>query len=258
MSINRKDFDSKYLQELTFDDPIRAYNFSFFPVKVKDYFKFIASSSVLKIKKDRSTDARIISMTYNEYLANLLAQELLEKDKEEKIVLWQIYTLFGLVLRDESLDIRPYVTKRNKLALQINGVPLTGKQFDDIKDIILFQNDPNYTGIELNEDLENELEVADRLRSHNKVLVDMERQILSLVVGTGMDVDSIKNLSIRKFSLLQKMKNAEIEYKINRTGEVGGMVKFKEQIQHFLTEDEKDPFDDRLMNYAVFKGMFGQ
>lgn len=250
--MKKDEFEKRYEVQLTFDEPIKFAGFQLHPIPIKRYFDFLFSSNILTIKKDRISDAKIISMSYMEYICFLLFQEK-DLNISERPHITQLYVLLKLVLQDEIKDLTIMPDKHGKNCISLNGHIFGHKEFDEFKDIILFQNLPSYTGIELNPILEEEIKTADRLRSGNAEMASLEKQMLSLTVGTGYTLNDIKELTIRKFFLLEKQKDKEISYKINKSASMSGFVKFEGIIPHYLEEDTGDPLQDKLISYQSLK-----
>lgn len=250
--MTREEFDNKYESQLTFDNPIQFEQFQLYPVPLKSYFEFLFSSAILMIKKDRIPDAKIISMSYMEYICFLLFQEK-DLDISERIRVTQLYMLFSLVLQKDIDKLGVVKDNFGRLCFEVDGYKFTPQSFDKFKEIIIFQNLPNYDDIELNPILEEEIKTADRLRSGNAKMATLEKQMLSMTVETGYTLNDIKELTIRKFFLLEKQKDKEISYKIQKTAILSGFVKFEGTIPHYLEEDTKDPLQDKLISYQSLK-----
>lgn len=254
--MTRNEFEEKYISELTFDEPINIGGINLYPVPLRNYYKFNMYTMVLTIKKDRIPDKKIITMSYMEYLANLIMAEK-TMDDSEKIMTYCFASLLKEVLRDDNAYFEIRKNKNNKRYFVINDVEFTAKMFNDFKDIVLFQNIPNYDGIELNEDLEKDIMEADRIRNMGKKSCSLEKQIMSASVETSLPLESIKELTIRKFFILIEMKDKEISYKIAKSAELSGMVTFKEEIQHYLTEKDTTSLDGKIISYDKLQQKLG-
>lgn len=250
--MTREEFELKYCIPLSFDNPIRFDSLLIHPVILKDYYKFMMFSEILTIKKDRIPDAKIISMSYMEYICNLLIQEN-EAPLEEKVKTVQILGLIELVLKQEITSFGIKKDKLDRLVLYVNDYVFTHKKFDEFKDIILFQNLPNYNKLDLNPILEEEIKKADEIRNGKAKSVSLEKRIVSCCVNTGMSLEDVKNMTIRKFVMLEDMKDKETMYHIKSLVSMTGLVKFNEPIQHYLMDSNRDPLEGKLMGYDSLK-----
>lgn len=250
--MTREEFESKYSIPLTFDNPIKYQGLFIYPVLLENYYEFIMYSEILTIKKDRIPDAKIISMSYMEFICDMLLQEN-DVSLDEKIRTIQLLGLFKLIMRKDIKNFGIKRDKNNRLVIYIEDYEFTHKSFDEFKDIILFQNLPAYNKIDLNPILEEELKKAERIRNGNFRSVSLEKRMVSCCVNTGMSLEDVKKMTIRKFSLLEDMKDKEEMYKIKSLVSMTGLVKFDSHITHYLQEDNRDPLEGKLVGYESLK-----
>ena len=253
--MTKKEFEEKYMAQLTFDSPIYVEDIPLYPIQMEQYYEFNIASSILQIKKDRIPDARVISMSYMEYLIMLIEQESANGDQSTIGGLYA--SLIALCTRNNDIRVSIDKNEHEKYCFAIDGVKLTNRSFNEMKDIILFQNNPSYTGIELNEELEKEIEEADRIRNYGKHSVSLEEIIISAMVGTSANIEDIKKMSIRKFFKLISMKDKEMNYKILTQASMSGFVTFKSPIQHYLETTDSNWLDDKVHTYNSFKNKLG-
>lgn len=250
--MNREEFENKYVVPLTFDNPIKLGELLLHPVLLKDYYTFMMYSEILMIKKDRIPDAKIISMSYMEYLCSLLLEEN-ELKLEEKTRTIQLLGLFNLILREKVTNFGIKKDKFDRLIFYINDFEFTHKLFDDFKDIVLLQNLPLYRSMDLNPILEEELKRADEIRNGNSKSVSFEKRMVSACVNTGMSLEDVENMTLRKFILLENMKEKEIMYCIQTSASMSGFVKFNSNVLHYLQENNNDPLEGKLIGYESLK-----
>ena len=67
---------------------------------------------------------------------------------------------------------------------------------------------------------------------------DIEDYIDSIIIGLKVTEEYVSNLTIRKFWRYIKRINKHEEYEACRSGQMSGMVTFKEPIQHWMTSIE--------------------
>ena len=96
-----------------------------------------------------------------------------------------------------------------------------------------------------NPKLKAELEEVARLKNPNNVQPSLEKQE-SCIVSTGVyTYETIKDITIRKMVILLRTIDARLHYFAYRQGELSGMVKFKNEISHWIYGvDNKNKFDD--------------
>ena len=117
---------------------------------------------------------------------------------------------------------------------------VTDEVFDDLRKIIIIQNDIDFDIDEfMNIDTVKALEKAREFEAKkNKEKADIEDYIDSIIIGLKVTEDYVSNLTIRKFWRYIKRINKHEEYEACRSGQMSGMVTFKEPIQHWMTSIE--------------------
>lgn len=234
MSI-KEEIYKNYYEELTFDDPIDYKGLLLYPVSIKKINKFLQSSSVLRIQKEYIPDKEIIKMSYLKFLMTNIDKE---KEKYGESLTFDLLALcFMICMRIEEISIRLFIDEDGKTKLILNGVEIDENEFDYLRKLILYQNLPNYDDELMNPDLKNDLEEADKIKNGGEETEDFEHLIANLVIGTGMNIDDVKNLPIRKFYIIGQVMDRKLHYSIYKQASVGGFVEFKQPITHYLKKN---------------------
>ena len=234
MSI-KEEIYKNYYEELTFDDPIDYKGLLLYPVSIKKINKFLQSSSVLRIQKEYIPDKEIIKMSYLKFLMTNIDKE---KDEYGESLTFDLLALcFMICMRIEEISIRLFIDEDGKTKLILNGVEIDENEFDYLRKLILYQNLPNYDDELMNPDLKNDLEEADKIKNGGEETEDFEHLIANLVIGTGMNIDDVKNLPIRKFYIIGQVMDRKLHYSIYKQASVGGFVEFKQPITHYLKKN---------------------
>ena len=126
------------------------------------------------------------------------------------------------------------------LEFSINGFEITNKVFNDLRKIIIIQNDIDFDINEfMNIDTVNALEKARAFEARkNKEKADIEDYIDSLIIDMKVTEEYVANLTARKFWRYIKRINQHDEYQACRSGQMSGMVTFKEPLKHWMTSIE--------------------
>ena len=128
----------------------------------------------------------------------------------------------------------------------MNNELITPQIFDDLRRIIIIQNDIDFDIDEfLNYDTEQRLLKAqrDNAKNANRKDVNIEDYIDSLAIAMKINEQQIKNMTIRKFWRYIKRYQLCESYRIMKTGECSGMVSFKEPIEYWMTGlNEEDKY----------------
>lgn len=234
MSI-KEEIYKNYYEELTFDDPIDYKGLLLYPVSIKKINKFLQSSSVLRIQKEYIPDKEIIKMSYLKFLMTNIDKE--KGEYGESLTFDLLALCFMICMRIEEISIRLFIDEDGKTKLILNGVEIDENEFDYLRKLILYQNLPNYDDELMNPDLKNDLEEADKIKNGGEETEDFEHLIANLVIGTGMNIDDVKNLPIRKFYIIGQVMDRKLHYSIYKQASVGGFVEFKQPITHYLKKN---------------------
>ena len=234
MSIKEEIFKN-YYDELTFDDPIDYKGLLLYPVSIRKINKFLQSSSVLRIQKEYIPDKEIIKMSYLKFLMTNIDKE--KEEYGESLTFDLLALCFMICMRIEEISIRLFVDEDGKAKLILNDVEINENDFDYLRKLILYQNLPNYDDELMNPDLKNDLEQADKIKNGGEETEDFEHLIANLVIGTGMNIDDVKNLPIRKFYIIGQVMDRKLHYSIYKQASVGGFVEFKQSIMHYLKKN---------------------
>ncbi len=234
MSI-KEEIYKNYYEELTFDDPIDYKGLLLYPVSIRKINKFLQSSSVIRIQKEYIPDKEIIKMSYLKFLMTNIDKE--KEEYGESLTFDLLALCFMICMRIEEISIRLFMDEDGKAKLILNDVEIDENEFDYLRKLILYQNLPNYDDELMNPDLKNDLEQADKIKNGGEETEDFEHLIANLVIGTGMNIDDVKNLPIRKFYIIGQVMDRKLHYSIYKQASVGGFVEFKQPITHYLKKN---------------------
>lgn len=136
----------------------------------------------------------------------------------------------------------------NKFGLIIDGHPVSSKDFDRFRQIVLFQNFPDYyddswINPELKKDFEARLEIK---RKQNNVSATLEKKVVCLSIATHYSFSEIFDMTIRKFTMALEAVDDLIEYKITKQALMSGLASLPEgkTIEHWIYKPEKDPYGE--------------
>ena len=224
-----------YNKEIKYNEHITLY-----PIKMKDIITFQQYQMALTLRKDAIfQDKQIIKMGYLEFIKYACRNdELAQKYNIPLLPFYYDFIIGVLQLAcGEDVEIK-YNT--STLDFSINDFLVTDEVFDDLRKIIIIQNDIDFDIDEfMNIDTVKALEKAREFEAKkNKEKADIEDYIDSIIIGLKVTEDYVSNLTIRKFWRYIKRINKHEEYEACRSGQMSGMVTFKEPIQHWMTSIE--------------------
>lgn len=226
---------------LIYNKPVKyTENIILYPVTMNDVVAFQLLSQSITVRKNSTFhEKQIIKMTYLDFLLYCLGNE--ELERQYKIIGLSQYFFYAIQLlqlccRDAEIKINERTGQ-----ISINDEIITPQMFDDLRRIIIIQNDIDFDIDEfLNYDTEQRLLKAQKHLDRDNDKVNIEDYIDSLVIAMHTTEDRIMNMTIRKFWRYIKRYNLHENYTIMRTGECSGMVSFKEPIKHWMVSLEED------------------
>ena len=224
-----------YNKEIKYNEHITLY-----PIKMKDIITFQQYQIALTLRKDAIfQDKQIIKMGYLEFIKYACRNDELAKKYNMPLLPFYYDFIIGVLQLTcgEDVEIK-YNT--STLDFSINDFLVTDEVFDDLRKIIIIQNDIDFDIDEfMNIDTVKALEKAREFEAKkNKEKADIEDYIDSMIIGLKVTEDYVSNLTIRKFWRYIKRINKHEEYEACRSGQMSGMVTFKEPIQHWMTSIE--------------------
>lgn len=211
-----------------------------YPVKMKNIIEFQQYQMALTVRKNSIFhDKDILKADYWDFIKYACRNgELAAKYDMPLLPFYYDFILGMLQLCCGSDAVIQHNTAT--LDISINDVPITNKRFDDIRKIIIMQNDIDFDIDEfINIDTIRALEHAKEFEAKkHKEKSEIEDYIDSLIISMNVTEEYVSNMTIRKFWRYIKRINKHEEYTACRAGEMSGMVTFKEPVQHWMTSIE--------------------
>ena len=244
---------------LIYNKPIQySEHITLSPVTMNDVvlFQTLLNSIILR-KNSIFHEKAIIKMTYLDFLIYCFGNE--ELENQYKIPGLSQYLLYALqLLKLCCVDSEITISQSNR-QFCINGQVIDPQTFDDLRRIIIIQNDIDFDIDEfLNHDTEKRLLKAANDQNKNQSKSNIEDYIDSLIIAMNITEDRVMNMTIRKFWRYIKRYQLHENYTILKSGECSGMVKFKEPIQHWMVSlDEDDKYKHLKTDENELRGKIG-
>lgn len=240
-----------YNKPIEYDQHITLY-----PVTMNDIISFQLFSKSITVRKNSIfRDKKIIKMTYLDFLwYSFNNTELENQYKIHELSQYFLYALKLLQLCCKNSDIK---INQQTGKIIINEEVVTPKIFDDLRRIIIIQNDIDFDIDEfINYDTEQRLLKVQKDISKDDA--NIEDYIDSLVIAMHITEDVIMQMTIRKFWRYIKRYNLYENYTIMKTGECSGMVSFKEPIKHWMTSiNDNDKYEKLKADENEIRGKIG-
>lgn len=235
--------DKNYEIYYIYDSPVEYKKLKIYPVSVLNALEFYFYVDCLLLDKNSVPDAKIISMSYLDYL--------FYKNENDNIYLQKLDGLLKLVLKSE--DIR-YGIFNKKHVIQIDGEIYDSIDFDEIKSIICDQNSVETIDENIRKETRDELDKAKRIKDKSIGATKMcgfEDQLICISISTGMTLDEIKLMTLRKFKKYLARIDHKLHYEIYKLAQSSGFVEYKDKNfpKHWMADlENEDRYSDVLID----------
>jgi len=232
-----------------YDEPVPYKSLLIYPAIMREYLQFFTVAQVLLLDKNSVPDAKVIQMSYLEYIFH--------DATEENYYIAFLDGLLRIVTHVEEDERIEYLAdKKGKPSFKIGKEIFDTNDFEEIRKIIIEQNllsPPDHT---IQKSLRDDMEEAQRLRqkmSGNKT-AGIEEQMIAVMISTGLSIEDVYNMAIRKFIKTLERVDHKLHYEIYLAASMSGFVTFKDKsaIKHWLADLTKDKLSG-LVKYDDFQ-----
>lgn len=202
------------------------------PILTEDAMLFLASADVLQIDKNSLGSVEAIQMSYLTYLQKMVFPE-------QPIAVQKLLNILSLCLG--LTDVYICNDQNGRTFLKIGEIEITAKEFDEIKQIILYQNIIGYDDSYINPEIKKSMEEVDRLKNIDYEQPSFERKIGIIESHTGISSDVLMKKTWRRFQILFNEVCGEIEFLTTRTALIACGA--GDKIEHYIFKKKKNKFD---------------
>lgn len=220
------------------------------PISVYDSEVFLSSCDILQIDKNALNSVEIIQMSYLDFLFKVM----LPTD-QSKIGLDKFCNIMKLCLGMPDWKIKMNEKKKINLVAPDDSFEITGKQFDDIKRVILYQNIAHYDDEYIDPDLKKAMQDVDRLKSKGIDVPSLERRMAIITAHCGISKQALMQYSMRSLQLLFEECAGEVEFTTLRPIMLyAGKAK---ELEHWIYKKKKDRFDGYITSVESYNKSMG-
>ena len=268
---NIKEYIEKYV---AFGKPVQYHGLSVKPVLVKDFYQFNDAKNVLLIDKNKIPDVEIIQMTYLHFLTLMIIDRADMREDFLTILALTLGLRYDSEKRNTSFEpneVLAYQTRKDESTLIINGwdvgfricenqtflqlyngsdmVEINDDQFNDLKDIILFQNIHDYDNMEMSDDFRKIVEEYYAIKNKDVIIPTLEDRMMAVVVSSSYTLEQLYELPLRLFDALFEYSVSKLEYQVNKLivnlaqGEIKGF-----KLSHWVYKTKKDKYSEIFTN----------
>lgn len=236
-----------YMFDIYLDKPLSYKDLILYPATMSDWKDFYMCYGILQIDKD-SQGPEIAALSYLDFIIFLTMFDKRYQD--------MFYTIMKICI-GEDVDIDFFRDEdKNKNYIRINGHQYDKYDFDNIIKLINYQNDFRFDDTYIDPTLKKALEEERELKAKKATPTTLEEQIIAVMVSTGMSMDTIRSMTIRKFSLCYIKSIERLDYQIAKTAELNG-TKFKETIVDWVPFSKNLNIAKRVEEYNSLKSKIG-
>ena len=220
------------------------------PVSVYDSEVFLSSCDILQIDKNALNSVEIIQMSYLDFLLKVM----LPTDKSG-LLLDKLSNIFRLCLGMKTWKLKVKEKQKLSIVAPDDSFEITGKQFDDIKRIILYQNVPHYDDTYIDPDLKKMMGEVDRLKSQGISTPNLERRMAIITAHCGIDKKTLMQYTMRSLQLLFEECAGEVEFTTLRPIMLyAGKAK---DFEHWIYKKKKDRLDGYVTSVESYNKSMG-
>lgn len=194
------------------NEPTEFKGIKLYPITMKDSIEFSKCAGILTQRKNQIPDARVIAMSYLDFLFAC--------DNKDHEVRNALEKLLGLVLKNQIFEfiitelghgIRVYPNQQ----IDSYYIDIDAYDFEDIRKIILNQNLIEYNDEMISKEFQKELDKARKfVDKHSKEQLAIKELIVAYHCASHDTYENIKNMNIQQFYMglarFNKIKDCEM------------------------------------------------
>lgn len=242
-----------------FDIPVPYKDWHIHAIKMRDSYDVNDAIGILSMDKNTLGEADFIMMSNLRFCMLFVSSDPTYKESFESLL------RVALDISDEESfrycvdDDTEYIEVGVSVGQTRGGYPIlkegtirviTAEDFDEIKRVILFSVDIDYTDDYIDPDVRKMTDEYFRLKSQGRS-VPLEHKVLCLRMVTGMNGEEVGNLSIRNFYQLYNIMVGESEYSACRLAESMG-AKFSKPLEHWAYSAHKNKYTEAFVDADSF------
>ena len=217
------------------------------PVSLRQSEIYLSSKDILEFDKNSLPDVKIIQMSYLQFLYEVLLKDEINKQKLLNILILCLDFKSPLIFYDDK--------GRIFLMDASSNIIINSKQFDEIKRIILYQNDVDYDDEYVNPEFKKKIEEGILLKNKNIEVPSLERKIAIITAHTGISKKEQLEMTYRSHSLLFQEVYEETEYTtLFPIAAFGGN---SDKMERWIYKTKKNKFEDNVVSVSDFNKQIG-
>lgn len=213
------------------------------PIQLEDSEFFLSSVGIINIDKNAIANPKIIQMNYLQFLTEVIFY----KDSPTlKTNIQQLLNIFILCLNLKSPKIKYNNFNKPYIYDESTHLSITSKQFDEIRQIILYQNLLNYDDSYINPDFKKAIDEQNELKNRNIVIPSLERKMAIITAHSGLPKREQEKMTYRSHCLLFEEVCGEVEFLTVRP--IALLNDNGKNLNHWIYKNKKGKFDDYVQS----------
>ena len=256
-----------------FDAPVPYKELLLYPVQAQDYYKFMSSVGVLGIQKNRTPDVRIIQMSYLQFVFGLILNDVEWRKKFIDIMqlclkvevtelgnhriqrgsFWNEMGANGeLIFHLNGYEV-DFIDRNERIFIRLNGIELSGAEFDELIRYIHFQNVYDYFDDFINDDVREVIEKFYSMKNKDIVPPTFEQKIISVMSALGVTKPQVATMTMISIEQLFHSVVRRTDYMIEHNYRAHAMTdKPLPDIEHWAYKSNKERFSEVFVNAESF------
>ena len=228
-----------------------------YPIQVKDYPLYEYSKLIMDRNKNEINDIRIIQKTYLEFIVDIL----MNNEENKDLVKEQFYNFLNLTLHQNKFSI--ILNKNNRYVIFIQDDKkeyyINSKDFDNIRQIIFYQNDPDYDDSYVDPDVQELYEEYVKTKYKNVVVPSLEQKKVYVMSKTGYSLKEINEMSYRFFIQIYNISVQDDMYIADKIIQSSMKYDVKKEIHHPLFTKKVNKYAEIFVDPSTLqkKGISG-
>lgn len=256
-----------------FDAPVPYKELLLYPVQAQDYYKFMSSVGVLGIQKNRTPDVRIIQMSYLQFVFGLILNDVewrkkfidimqlclkvevaeLSNHRIQRGSFWNEMGANGeLIFHLNGYEV-DFIDRNERIFIRLNGIELSGAEFDELIRYIHFQNVYDYFDDFINDDVREVIKKFYSMKNKDIVPPTFEQKIISVMSALGVTKPQVATMTMISVEQLFHSVVRRTDYMIEHNYRAHAMTdKPLPDIEHWAYKSNKERFSEVFVNADSF------
>ena len=248
----------------TFGDPVEYKGLKIKPILACDALEFMKAIEVFQIEKNKIPSVEIIRMSYLQFILSLMIHT-----EDFSNFLWILEKTLGLSYREDlrkegweepnaillqempngdafyyinGWDLEMKLSHCGGAEITIAGVHLTASEFNDYKDIVLFQNIYDYDDTVLSDDVRRVVEQYYALKNKGIRIPTLEDKAAAIILNTSYTYETLKTVPLRSFEKLFHDSVSKVDYIATKSLEPH--LKEGQSIDHWIYKPIREKYSE--------------